>query len=492
MHDNKVQESLNYLNTHICNSQFLSESTTAGNYLIWLADQIREGQNHPLYRDTYRPIIEANKVNKKAIFGSVVVRTQGRRPEALREALLCLYAQSEQDFEVLLIGHKLKPQERETVQLILEELAPEFRKRVRYLPLDTGTRTTPLNYGFAHAHGDYIMVLDDDDLALEHWIANFKKAAAEKPGTLLHSYVYAQKWSVLDAPGGIAALRADDAPDAKYCVDFNLISELKINLCPLIGVAFPAKVFQEWGLTFDETLTTTEDWDYMMRVAFICGVTDVREPGSIYRLWTNAESSATVHNSDEWRKNYDLIQEKMKKTPLIIGRAEAFMDESSAFSSGKKSSLSARSMDDKLYYGHDAQWCDERSMSLDVPRSLGSFKMEYEGLAGKHSYRQLRWDPMSCSYVFIRNLTASVTNKQGDVYSFTAADIHSTGEIYHNGILFMQEKPQLYFDIPEGFEVDRFTVRGESMLQMPIEENSKALKIFIFIKKILQKLHIVK
>ena len=491
MWNHRVKESLDYLSTCFSDTQAFSDSTLAGEYVVWLADMLKENRQNSLYRDTYKPIIEANQAKKKNVFASVVMRTQGRRPEALREALLCMYAQSDQDFEILLIGHKLKPAEQALVAQILEEQEPEFREKIRYLPLDYGTRATPLNYGFAHAYGEYIMVLDDDDLVFEDWIANFKKTAEKSPDTLLHSYVLAQKWEAVDTQQGVSALRASHAPEMKYCTDFDFIHELTENVCPPIGLAFPANAFHSWGLIFDETLNTTEDWDYMMRVAFLSGVTDIQEPGAIYRLWTNAESSATVHGVEEWKKNYDIIREKLKELPLVLRKGEAFTIRSEESTSLSKVHGAPRIMDDKLYYGNDGHWSEERSMTLETPCRTGHFNMVYTQLDGRHTHSQLRWDPASYGNFFIRGLSAMITDKDGKSYRFGAKDIHSTGEIYHDGILFLKDDPQVYFDIPQGFQVDRLTVWGESLLAMPISENRKSLKLTILIKKVLRKLHII-
>lgn len=493
MFENNVQERLSYLGACLKEEQLFSKSTLTGEYLLWLADLLMTSRDNPLFCDNYKPIVEANKEKSGSVFASVVMRTQGRRPEALREALLCLYAQSEQDFEVLLIGHKLKEHEKVLVEQILEEQEPEFRKKIRYLPLDYGTRTTPLNYGFAHAHGQYIMILDDDDLVFEHWMRNFREEAEKHPGTLLHSYVFSQQWEIIETDQGEAALRACKAPETKYCVDFDFVDELTENVCPLMGLAFPAKAFHSWGLIFDETLTTTEDWDYMMRVAFLSGVTDIRKPSSIYRLWTNAESSATVHSLEEWQKNYAKIQDKLKQIPLVLRKGDAFhIREVKSNKHLPVQHATPRIMDDKLYYGDDEHWSEEHSMVLEQPCMLGSFRMVYEGLADKHTCNKLRWDPVSYGNVFIRGLSAMLIDETGNTCRLTGQQIHSTGEVYHDGLLFLKEDPQVFFDIPAGFRADKLLVWGESMQDMPIAENRKSLKLTILLKKVLRRMHIVK
>lgn len=491
MSNERVRESLKYLNECFSNKTTFSEFTVIGEYLTWLTDQIKENKENPLYRDTYLPIIQENKKHPKDVFASVIMRTQGRRPEALREALLCLYAQSDRDFEVIIMGHRVNAAQKNLIESILDEFDLDFRKKIRFITLNEGTRTTPINYGFSMASGEYVIVFDDDDLLFEDWIRNFHDAAKKAPGTLLHTYALAQKWKVDENLSGGNSLYAVSAPDAKYCVDFDLIRQLSLNQCPLMTIAFPKNVFHDFGFIYDESLTTTEDWDYIMRVAFICGVTDVKEPGAIYRLWENAENSSVIHSQDEWKNNYNIIRKKHKRIPIVLSKGKAHEIEL-ALQERVPSQASGRIMDDKLYYGCDKEWSEERSMVMKEPCTLGSFEMVYEGLTGKHTHHQLRWDPASYGDFFIRNLGASVTDAQGNTYYFKSKDIHSTGEFYHNGIIFLKDDPQVYFDIPSGFSVERFNVWGESILKMPIWENHKALKIFIMLKKALAKLHIIK
>lgn len=279
-------------------------------YINWLQNTVEENMRDPLYQKYFVPILKEEKPFVGKVFLSVVIRTQGRRPEALREALLCMASQSDQDFEVLLIGHKLDTKQKALVLQVLEELEPEFRQKVRFFELNMGNRSMPLNIGFAHAWGEYIAVLDDDDIVFEDWVQEYHNAAKEATGAMLHAYVLVQPWDVLDTAEGEKALRATGAPQPTYCTPFHMVRQLTANMCPLIGLAFPRIAFAEYGFHFDEEMTTTEDWDCFMRVAMVFGVKDICTPTSIYRLWQNAESSSTVHPQEEWEANYYIIREK--------------------------------------------------------------------------------------------------------------------------------------------------------------------------------------
>ena len=295
----------------------LTPATAYGRLTAQLADTIRRNKADKLFRETVLPILEEEKPYAGSVFLSVVMRTQGRRPAALLDALNSLRAQTDQDFEILLIGHRLTPAEKVVVTPTLNQLDPDFRGKVRYMPLNRGGRSAPLNFAFAHARGRYIAPLDDDDLVTVNWIEEFRKASVTAPGTILHAYGLAQYWLVEETENGQQLKPVGDYIRI-YCQDFNAIYQLYINNCPFICIAFPREIFADWGFIFDESLNITEDWDYLMRTSVIFGITDIRTPTSIYRRWTNAENSSTVHEQIEWDDNRAAIQKKFTSGMSII------------------------------------------------------------------------------------------------------------------------------------------------------------------------------
>lgn len=289
-----IQEELHRLTN---NFHDLPQYSSLYQYILWLNDLAEK--KDPLFQEQYLPIIqdERKKPKDKRPFLTVVTRTQGKRPEMLRETLLSLAGQSDEDFELILVGHRLEEDARIVVQKIVDEQPAFLRSRIRLIEVDHGDRATPLNVGFAHAHGEYIAVLDDDDLVFDNWVEVFHESATENYGKIIHAYAVTQEWMTL---AGESALRASSSFGTRYCTDFEMISQLTSNHCPLMSLAFPSYYFQELGIIFDEELTTTEDWDYLMRLSFLAGVADSRITTSIYRLWVNAENSQTLHNRDEW------------------------------------------------------------------------------------------------------------------------------------------------------------------------------------------------
>lgn len=251
-------------------------------------------------------------------FLTVVTRTQGSRIETLRETLLCLSAQSCQDFEVCVIGHDLDVARQLAVERVIADLHGSMRERVRLVRVYGGTRATPLNAGFENARGQYVAVLDDDDLVFGHWVETFKKLAERHTGQLLRLTAVAQDWDKVASGSGAPASRAMGGMRAIYPEQFDLVSHLVENRSPLHSLAFPRSVYSDLNFRFDDALTTAEDWDFIIRIAPVTGVESTAEVGCIYRQWKTGETSFTVHSNLEWQANYFYTLRKIDDDVLLM------------------------------------------------------------------------------------------------------------------------------------------------------------------------------
>lgn len=264
-------------------------------------------------------IVDHLKNPTKRPFLTVLTRTQARRPDTLRETLLCLSAQTCLDYEVLIVGHKVSDEAGLSIERIIEDQHEDMRRRIRFLKLDHGNRTAPLNFGFEHARGDYVAILDDDDLVFAHWVEELKSLAKASPGRILRVTPVAQTSMYVDSRSSdCRATFAIDAPQRKFPDRFDALEHHMENRTPPVALAFPRSAFSDLAIRFDERLTTTEDWDYLMRVANLTGVASSPEICAIYRMWKGAESSYTVHSSEEWQRNHYDIWRKLDEQPLLL------------------------------------------------------------------------------------------------------------------------------------------------------------------------------
>lgn len=236
-------------------------------------------------------------------FLTIITRTQGRRPHTLVEVLTCLAAQSDTDFEVLLLGHRLEADARDLMLGLVDDCPACLRDRIRYIAVDHGNRTRPLQLGLSAARGAYVAMLDDDDIVFAHWVESFRALSRSEPGRVLRGNSVVQ---IVDGVTvqGVDGLRAEASPECRYPKKFNFFEHILENRSPPMTLAFPRQLIAFEGIRFDETLTTTEDWDFFMRCAAVLGVADGSGITSVYRWWNKGESSRTVHGQSEWQENH--------------------------------------------------------------------------------------------------------------------------------------------------------------------------------------------
>lgn len=241
-------------------------------------------------------------------FLSVIMRTQGRRPEAMRDALTCLMGQTNQDFELIVLPHRVSYERQLVVERMIDDLPEGLRSRSRVIAVDTGGRSRPLNVGVEAARGQYIAILDDDDLVLGHWVQTFATMAARKPGRLLRAVAVEQDITEQPATTGASVgHRTVSAVRKNFESTFDLYDHFTENQSPPVSVAFPRSVFRDLGVRFDEALNVLEDWDVLLQTALVAGVAQSPHVTSVYRRWLVGEASHTLHDEREWKATEDAI-----------------------------------------------------------------------------------------------------------------------------------------------------------------------------------------
>lgn len=243
-----------------------------------------------------------------SVFLSIVIRTQGKRPLALSDVLCCLGAQTDLDFEIVLVVHgaaRLR-----SVQDLVDDFEGNLAQRVRTLSCEGGTRSVPANVGLRAARGDYVVFLDDDDLVLANYVENIHQGAIEAPGTVVRWWAAVQTRTWGDdgyASGPLTPV---------YTTRFDFLRHLRQNETPFHCFAFPRKLV-ELGFAFNETLTVCEDWDFLVRAASLCGVHDTEQMTAIYNKWSD-QSSSHVVTADEWQVMRALVQVELDKHSLLM------------------------------------------------------------------------------------------------------------------------------------------------------------------------------
>lgn len=445
-------------------------------YLSWLEEFMHSELNADCFVQAYKvseTALEANEdeVSGKAPFISIVIRTQGRRPEPLRETFLSLAGQTCMDFEVLVMGHNVSNEDEETVVNTIEEFPEYLREKMRYIPVTGGNRSTPINRGFEEARGQYAVILDDDDYVFDNWVEEFKKKAEECPGSVLHAYVIGQDWKTIVQKNGKEALKAVGTTQNQFCRDFHAINEMYGNYCPLLGLAFPLFPFRYMGIRFNETLDTTEDWDYLMRIRCICGVVDIPEPTSLYRLWKNAENSHSIHSQKEWEDNRKRIIDQFKEWPLQLPPryTEEMMKVAEKYAAAFGADKSERGQVTSLYYSNDYGFSEDKTLVAGSSMFLPDFRYEYTNMEelGKVSF--LRWDPYGAANVCVENLQITIYTAKGKKIKKTMAQCDTNGFKSRNRIVFFHPDPQVVLHFRRKQVISKVVITGCLHREIPVE-----------------------
>jgi hypothetical protein len=254
-------------------------------------------------------------------FLTIVTRTQGKRLHCLEDMFTCLAAQTDRDFEVLVMAHRIDEAEATPVRELVDSLPAWLRDAVRIVRVERPGRAAPLNEGFAAARGRYIVALDDDDTVLSHYVATFKARAATHDGQLLRVVAVRQDIAPVGDLDTLFPVSVDD-PFREWPMDFALVAHLTANYSPFMSVAFPRGSFHDLGLRFDETLDTTEDWDFIVRCAALLGVSSIREITCVYRWWVHTGSSREVHSKAEWDEARLRVQRRFEESVLLLQPGE--------------------------------------------------------------------------------------------------------------------------------------------------------------------------
>ncbi|RMH76761.1 MAG: glycosyltransferase [Actinomyces sp.] len=237
-------------------------------------------------------------------FLSAIVRTQGRRPRSLAEAVDSLRAQDDDDLEIVVVVHGDEARRTATERELGDRVvAADALPPVRVVGVSGGGRARPLNAGMAAARGHYVAFLDDDDLARPDWVAAFRAGAAEAPDHLVRAASETQHWRT-DADG--QPLEPVDDPHREFPDTFDLLAHFARNLTPICSIALPLRAARDRGLEFAEELPVLEDWDLIMRAALDLGIVSVPRATSLYRRG-NTGGSASAADELSWAEAHAAV-----------------------------------------------------------------------------------------------------------------------------------------------------------------------------------------
>ena len=238
-----------------------------------------------------------------------------------------------------------------------------------------------------------------------------------------------------------------------------MIQELTLNKCPLCALAFPAYAFKQLGIHFDETLTTTEDWDFLMRTAFVTGVANDPNITFLYRNWLNAENSASLHQKEEWMKNYKYVVNRFRETPIImpIGSLDH------VYKDVLSEDIDSFYTDDvdvtELFYNDGKGFAQEKTWGRTNSSDKAKFPYVYSpGRNGARGIVGIRFDPVQYGGVSLEQLVIQIEKLDGETVEYSMADVSTNGYVVDDVIVFLKNDPQIVLDLAEPMDVKELRI----------------------------------
>jgi GT2 family glycosyltransferase len=180
---------------------------------------------------------------------SIIVRTHNR-PELLKRALTNLCHQTYPNVEVIVVEDRTH-----TAGPVIEDFAGFLDVRYFLFAGKTG-RTGALNLGLKNACGDWVFILDDDDVIFGDTLETLLCHAIKNSSSLAY--------------GGALELLTDNKWDGllqlSHCHPYDPEKLQRENFIPIGSFLFRRSLLDSVGY-FDEHLEMLEDWDFLRRLS---------------------------------------------------------------------------------------------------------------------------------------------------------------------------------------------------------------------------------
>ena len=233
-------------------------------------------------------------------------------------------------------------------------------------------------------------------------------------------------------------------------------------------LAFPAYLFQKVGMIFNESLNVMEDWDYFMRAAFLCGVTDNCEPTAIYRFWENAENSLSLHDQNDWDQTYKEIQKLFNEKNIILpsNTIKIIIELLEQRDTGNIVNAEGQIVS-QLFYSM-GEGFNERQVIKAVNKVQDpGFDLWFLFENKTNDVKVLRFDLCEEGLFALKNLCITVWFTNGEKREILLKECIHNGIEHANTVIFINEDPEIIWELNDDRLVDIINVKGIRSRKIP-------------------------
>lgn len=272
---------------------------------------------------------------------SVLIRTQGTRNELLIEALFSVFAQDCDDYEIVVCFHNLKDADGsllEGVKNVISTVPVALRRAVRVIVCGGMGRSAPLNQLFEEARGDYLTILDDDDLLFPRHVSTVKKGVGiHGIGPMFQTFAVQRQLDVRKEKERSPefGFKRDTTLEPKRTTEtypytvrsiellwarpFDPLKQQYSNAVHVSNFIVPKGLVEQTSLRFRDDFEYGEDWQFWMEASQILKIVTLPEITGVQNVRTNGTN--TVGNEElqpEWISSHRKRFAIQETHPLIL------------------------------------------------------------------------------------------------------------------------------------------------------------------------------
>jgi GT2 family glycosyltransferase len=241
-----------------------------------------------------------------APFFSVVIPVYNRAAD-LRVALASVLAQSEQDFEIVVVDDGSSDDPKAAIDALGDP-------RIHYIRQANGGGGAARNTGIVRATGAYIAFLDSDDVFLPHHLAAMRKLLAGTVDTAVYAPIVVDRdegRSLVKPPRGIAP--GEDMASYLLC---------DRGFVPTITTVVPAGWARK--VLYPTDLREAEDTDFAIRLALAgCAWRMAEAPGAVWKDHFDPHRQSAGRSTQRLAQWLEAMRPRIPRKAYLGGRGWA-------------------------------------------------------------------------------------------------------------------------------------------------------------------------